>query len=402
MVARSLALQKIGSPRRADTLVGMLASEALWDRVAGCLHGLLIGDALGCPVEGWTAAEIRAEFGRLDQMVELSGQRWRPRGLHSDDGQQALAVVDAICRDPEHPERPFCELLVALRDAAPQRSGRFGLHRGVGRNFRQTVRGMQATGVGNPFAHATPTAGNGAAMRIAPVALWWRDDERTRNRRVVQLSAVTHSDLRGIAGALAIAIAIGQALVDRPGPVLSSRFAEAVAESELAAAKQLGIPHDDRFSRLLTALVEDRRHNYNFGNVLDGIRDRAQAHGGADQVVEATSGFALCSVLTALAIVDCHPRFEEAVVTAVNLGGDTDTIAAMVGALAGARTGLLDIPTAWLDDLRATGTLMERIERIVALETGVCWPDLVTLERQWDALFDDRPRPLSLVSFRKP
>jgi ADP-ribosyl-[dinitrogen reductase] hydrolase len=380
----------------------MLASEALWDRVAGCLHGLLIGDALGCPVEGWTAAEIRAEFGRLDQMVELSGQRWRPRGLHSDDGQQALAVLDAICRNPEHPERPFAELLVALRDAAPQRSGRFGLHRGVGRNFRQTVRGMQATGFSDPHAHASPSAGNGAAMRVAPVALWWRDDERTRNRRVVQLSAVTHSDLRGITAALALAIAIGQGLADRPPPVLSSRFAEAVADAELSAAKQLGIPHDDRFSRLLMALVEDRRRNFNFASVLDGIRDRAQAQGGADHPVEATSGFALCSVLTALAIVDCHARFEDALVTAVNLGGDTDTVGAMAGALAGARTGLLGIPTPWLDDLRATGTLMERIERTVALEVGECWPDLVTLERQWDALFDERPRPReSTPSIRK-
>jgi ADP-ribosyl-[dinitrogen reductase] hydrolase len=379
----------------------MLASEALWDRVAGCLHGLLIGDALGCPVEGWTAAEIRSEFGRLDQMVELSGQRWRPRGLHSDDGQQTLAVLDAICRSPDQPERPFSELLVALRDAAPQRSGRFGLHRGVGRNFRQTVRSMQAAGYDNPYAHATPSAGNGAAMRIAPVALWWRDDERTRNRRVVQLSAVTHSDLRGITAALALAIAIGNGLADRAPPVLSIRFAEAVAEAELGAAKQLGIAHDDRFSKLLMALVEDRRRNYNFSNVLDGIRDRAQTQGGADQTVEATSGFALCSVLTALAIVDCHARFDEAIITAVNLGGDTDTVGAMVGALAGARVGLLEIPTPWLDDLRATGTLMERIERVVARDVGECWPDLVTLERQWDALFDERPRPRE-PSIRKP
>jgi ADP-ribosylglycohydrolase len=260
---------------------------------------------------------------------------------------------------------------------------------------------MQAGGFEDPHAHATPSAGNGAAMRVAPIALWWRDDERTRNRRVVQLSAVTHSDLRGITAALALAIAIGNALADRPAPVLSTRFAESVADAELAAAKQLGIPHDDRFSRLLAALVDDRRRNFNFANVLDGIRDRAQTQGGADRTIEATSGFAACSVLTALAIVDCHPRFEEALITAVNLGGDTDTIGAMAGALAGARVGLLEIPTPWLDDLRATGTLMERIERVVALEVGECWPDLVTLERQWDALFDERLRPRELPSIRK-
>jgi ADP-ribosylglycohydrolase len=370
----------------------MLASDELWDRVAGCLHGLLIGDALGCPVEGWSPDQIQAEFGRLDRMVELRGRNWRPRGLHSDDGQQALAVLDAICRDPEHPERPFAELLVAMRDAAPQRSGRFGLHRGVGRNFRQTVRSMQA-GSNKPLAHATPSAGNGAAMRIAPVALWYREDARVRNQRVVMLSAMTHSDLRAIAGALAIAIAIGQALTERPMPVLTHRFSELVGEAEAAAAAQLGIKHDDRFSRLLAALVEDRRRNHNLASVLDGIAERANREGGPEHPVTAASAFAPCSVLTALAIVDCHARFDEAVIAAINLGGDTDTIGAMVGALAGARQGLGVIPTAWLDELLATGTLVERIEKLVEQEPGDCWPELVGLETKWDALFDERPRP---------
>ena len=196
----------------------MLEGEALWDRVAGCLHGLLVGDALGCPVEGWTAQQIAAEFGRLDKMAELPGPAWRPRGLHSDDGQQALAVLDAICKDPERPELRFLELMIAMRDAAPQRGGRWGLHRGVGRNFRQTIRGFQSSGSQDPFAHASPTAGNGAAMRIAAVGLWWRDDAKTRDLRAASISAVTHSDLRGIAAAQALAAAIARGLVDSPMP----------------------------------------------------------------------------------------------------------------------------------------------------------------------------------------
>lgn len=372
----------------------MLSSDALWDRVAGCLHGLLIGDALGCPVETWSADQIKAEFGRLDRMVELTGRSWRPLGLHTDDGQQALAIIDAICRDPEHPEQAFAELLVAMRDAAPQRSGRFGLHRGVGRNFRQTVRSLQAGGGHKGiYGHAMPSAGNGAAMRIAPVSLWYRDDEQIRNQRVVALSAVTHADLRGITGALAMAIAVGNALTERPLHVLTHRFAEQVAAAEAAAATQLSIAHDDRFSSVLKALVDDRRRNFHLPDVLTGIRERAMSIAGADRTVEATSGFAPCSVLTALAIVDCMPKsFQDAVITAVNLGGDTDTIAAMVGALAGARLGLAAIPTLWLDQLLATGTLIERIEKIVANEPGDCWPDLISLETKWDNLFEDRPR----------
>lgn len=369
----------------------MLASETLWDRIAGCLHGLLIGNALGSPVEGWSAAQITAEFGKLDKMVEVAGRHWRPRGLHTDDGQQALAVLDAICADPEHPEQRFAELMVELRDAAPQRSGRWGLHRGVSRDFRHTVRAMQATGLEKPHAHAAPNAGNGAAMRIAPAALWWRDDSRLLNERVVQISAVTHSDLRGITGALAMATAISHALVVKAPPVLTQRFADAVELAEQQAAKQLGVELDNRFSRLLTALVDQRRYAYHLDDLLGGIEERARSIGGPEEEVDATSGFAGCSVLTALAIVDFSSSFEAAVITAINLGGDTDTIGAMVGALAGARFGLNVVPTQWLDDLRATGSLIERIEKLVALETGICRPELLALELEWDSLFDDRP-----------
>lgn len=368
----------------------MLAGEALWDRVAGCLHGLLVGDALGCPVEGWKAAQIQAEFGVLDQMAEVPGRRWRPRGLHSDDGQQALGVLDAICRDQARPELPFIELMIALRDAVPQRGNRWGLHRGVGRNFRQTIRGFQSTGSQDPFAHATVTAGNGAAMRIAAVPLWWRDDPVTRDLRVASLSAVTHADLRGIVAAQALAAAIARALVPIPMPVLNSRLVDDVELAQQRAAKLLGLPEDHRFAQVLAGLVEHRRHCYNLAELLAGIQERGQSLAGADGEVEATCGFAPCSVPAALAIVDFAESFEQAVVTAVNLGGDTDTVGAMVGALAGARFGLTTIPQRWLDDLRATGTLMERIDQVVACEAGEPKPDLIALETEWDALFDQR------------
>lgn len=366
----------------------MLEAEALWDRVAGCLHGLLIGDALGCPVENWTAAQIAAEFGRLDSMTEVPGAYWRPRGLHSDDGQQALAVLDAICKDPERPELRFVDLMIALRDAAPQRGGRWGLHRGVGRNFRQTIRGFQSTGSQDPFAHATRTAGNGAAMRVAPVALWWRDDPKTRDLRAASISAVTHADLRGIAAAQALAAAIARALTPTPVPVLGIRLVDDVEQAEHVAADLLKLEHDRRYSQLLRAVVEHRRHCYDLNELLAGISERARKMGDIDRPVEATSGFAPCSVTTALAIVDFASSFEDALVTAVNLGGDTDTIGAMVGALAGARYGLTAIPSRWLDDLRATGTLMSRIDQVVERELGDPEPDLIALETEWDALFD--------------
>lgn len=373
----------------------MLAGDALWDRVAGCLHGLLIGDALGSPVEGWTPDQISTEFGQLSDYIELRGRRWRPRGLHCDDGQQALAVLDAICRDPDHPERPFVELLVEMRDAASQRAGRYGLHRAVDREFRQTVRGLQGRFQGrreDPYAHATPSSSSGAAMRIAPAALWYRSNFAIRNARVVQLSAVTHRDLRAIAGALAMTEAIASMLVRRPPPVLTQRFCESLEDAEAKAAAQLERTLDTRFSTVLRELIHERRRVFDLDRLLANIATRARTEAGADHEVEATSAFAPCSVLSALALVDVCGSFEDTLVTAVNLGGKADSIGAMVGALAGARYGLAGIPQRWLDGLRATGTLLERIEQVIHHSSGPCHPDLLKLEKGWDSLYEQRPR----------
>ena len=369
--------------------------EETWDRIAGCLHGLLVGDALGCPVEMWAPQQIRERFDVLRDLTEVPGPQWRPKGLHSDDGQQALAVADAICLDPEHPERTFAELLITLRDAAPQRVGRWGLHRGVGRNFRQTVRGLQATGARDPLAHATPSAGNGAAMRIAPVGLWWRDQPDVRDRRAAALAAVTHSDLRGISAAQAVAIVVADAFADRGPPrrILTTTLIQAVEQASERARTLLQLEDDPRFLRLLTNLVEHRQQSSDLSVLLEGIRERAVASGGIERDVEATSGFAPCSVLTSLAIVDLSRSFEEALITAVNLGGDTDTIGAMVGAMVGARQGVGAIPVRWLDGLCATGSLVERIELLQYREPREPWPALVDLERNWDQRFELRPSP---------
>ncbi|NVB39187.1 ADP-ribosylglycohydrolase family protein [Pseudenhygromyxa sp. WMMC2535] len=369
-----------------------LSRDATWDRIAGCIHGLLVGDALGCPVEGWTAAEIRAHFGgELREMVDVPGPGWRPRGLHSDDGQQALAVIDSICCDPQQPERVFAQLMVALRDAMPQRSGRWGLHRGVSRNFRQTVRGLQASDARDPFGHAVPSAGNGAAMRIAPVGLWWRDDPPTRDRRAAAISAVTHHDLRGIAGAQAIAIVVSNAFEAQPGPILDEALIESLQRATASASELLGVANDRRFVDLLASLVDHRRQTSDLDQLLDGIRDRAMRRGGAAQKVEATSGFAPCSVLTALLVADLAKDFEHGLVTAVNLGGDTDTIGAMVGAILGARVGVGEIPMSWLDSLEATGVLIDRVDLIQDRESREPWPDLLNVELEWDRLYEKRP-----------
>ena len=75
-----------------------MKSQVTKETIKASIYGLLIGDALGCPVEGCTAREIRHQFGRLTEMEYLKERQFRPKGLHSDDGQQAIALCDALLR----------------------------------------------------------------------------------------------------------------------------------------------------------------------------------------------------------------------------------------------------------------------------------------------------------------
>src|SRR6516165_3590248 len=147
------------------------------DRVRGCLLGLAVGDALGAPLEGLSGQQIRTHYGRVRDYVDgvqawkRKPYRWRMHGLYSDDTQQALALCDTLLDyhrvDPER----LADLYLALMTP----KGMFvGAHRGIGKSFRQVLGELER---GIP-AHLTgqSTAGIGAAMRIAPIPLYFGDE----------------------------------------------------------------------------------------------------------------------------------------------------------------------------------------------------------------------------------
>src|SRR5579864_2785635 len=115
-------------------------STRLAGRARACLLGLAVGDALGSPLEGLSAQQIRAHYGQVVDFVDGSKAwkkkpyRWRLPGLYSDDTQQALVLIDVLL---EHGRiDPYRVADYYLRMATPKGSY-LGSHRGVGRSFRQ-------------------------------------------------------------------------------------------------------------------------------------------------------------------------------------------------------------------------------------------------------------------------
>ena len=147
------------------------ATTAEADRTRGALLGLVWGDVLGCPVEGWDTRAIRRVYGVYADLPaeypwsQLAGasartlRRLRPLGLHSDDTQQALALIQ-VCLAPGG--------WSVERWAACLVDGMVGrAWRDYGRNFADAVARLRQ-GI-PPQRAGSRTAGIGAAMRCGPL-----------------------------------------------------------------------------------------------------------------------------------------------------------------------------------------------------------------------------------------
>lgn len=275
----------------------------LEDRFVGCLLGLAVGDALGGCFEGQTAEYIA---GRYPTSAALLA---RPPGdslNYTDDTQMAIGVAEALVEDGLIVEPTLCRIFAA--NYVPSR--------GYGWGARAVLQAMEE---GRDYRAIAQTHfpggsyGNGAAMRVAPVGLFFHEDP---DKVVYQaeLSALpTHVHPLGIEGAQLLAVAVAHCA------------------------------RTDTFDRL--AFFEELRSRCRSDEFRVKLERAATARDATDLAALGNGIEALESVVTAITCFALSPDdYLTAIGRAILLGGDTDTIAAMTGALAGAYLGAGAIP----------------------------------------------------------
>src|SRR5881275_1170668 len=105
------------------------------DHARGCLLGMAVGDALGAPLEGLSAQQVRAHYGMVVGYVDGSRAwkkkpyRWRMPGLYTDDTQQALALCDVLLEGGRVDPDRLAAIYLGL---ATPKGSYVGAHRGVG------------------------------------------------------------------------------------------------------------------------------------------------------------------------------------------------------------------------------------------------------------------------------
>lgn len=285
----------------------MSDAARLRSRMRGALLGAAVGDALGAPFEG-------SGGGTLPETVRLMA--------YTDDTHMTLATARSLlaCRgfDSAHLAKTFAEHY----EAEPWR----GYGPGPPRIFSLLRRGV-------PWEQASleiypgGSFGNGGAMRVVPVALVAGPDLEAVDRWARESARITHAHELGMDGAALQACAVAS-LVHGP------------TDAPL------------RRERLLLALRHRARTDV-FREALDRVAglprdlDAFQVASTLGCGIEAAR-----SVPTALyAFLRSPEDFEVVVSFAIALGGDTDTIASMAGALCGAHLGEEAIPKRWLEAL---------------------------------------------------
>jgi poly(ADP-ribose) glycohydrolase ARH3 len=306
----------------------MVSARDMRDAAVGALLGAFVGDALGMPYEGRPGYE-------LPERLEMRDGR-AAAGSYTDDTQMMIALAESLLR---------CDG-IDQGDLAAAFRAHYEPERGYGSGTR-TV--MSSWDDGVPVAEAARrlfggegSPRNGAAMRVAPVAVRFFADEAKVISQARRSALVTHAHREAADGAAVQATAVAAALAGR------EPLAAAIASASTPAMR-------GRLEKLA---------RWTSSGELD-----PRELGGLDWEVAYS---AVASVPVAVVVGSRAPSFEAGATVAVRCGGDTDTVGAMAGAIAGARFGASNIPARWYAVLEDNDNGRSHVERLAVglLEAG--------------------------------
>ncbi|MEC3980136.1 ADP-ribosylglycohydrolase family protein [Amycolatopsis sp. H20-H5] len=337
-------------------------------RALGAFIGLAVGDALGMPTQSMSRAQIANRYGQVLGLVDAIADQpiapSMPAGSITDDTEQAILLAHLLIdSDGVVDPREFADALVAW-EADMVRRGSADL---LGPSTKRALSLLEA-GVPPEEAGRTGTT-NGAAMRVTPIGVATpASDLDALVDAVVATARVTHNTSLGIAAASAVAAAVSAGI---EGASLTEALDAGERAAAIGARRGYWSAGGDIAARIHWAR-----------GWVTGM-DRSTLADAVDLVI-GTSVAAQESVVAAFALAEAlgdDPR--EALRLAAEIGGDTDTVAAMCGAMLGACHGIDGIPA----------ELAETVVKVNGLELEPLVDGLLALRANASTNANTRPRP---------
>lgn len=296
------------------------------ERIKGGLVGAIIGDAMGVPVEFFTRNVLINK--PVTDLVSGSSHM-QPRGTWSDDSSMILCTVESLLKGLDYDD-------IANNFYKWIKSGywtpygeAFGIGRGTLFSIGAISKGTRAIEAGQK---SEKYNGNGSLMRILPIAFYINKMKiKSWQEIVINLSSITHAHLISCNSCI-IYINYALDLLD-------------------------GLDKFDAYEKLKKdKYITNFNYKENFSNILENNiyelnEDKIKSSGYVIDTLEA----AFWSFLTT-------NNYKECILKAVNLGGDTDTIACIAGGLAGIYYGFDDISNKWVNEIARSKDILNLIE----------------------------------------
>lgn len=291
------------------------------DAVRSVMFGHAIADALGVPVEFEDRQTLRAQ---PVTDYRAFGTHHVPAGTWSDDTSMALATLDSLNRglDPEDIMTRFSNWKLRADYTAT------GVVFDMGLTTQQALHQFQC---GTPAVQCGLRGefdnGNGSIMRIHPVVLYAAARKMTAAETAAlchQISGLTHAHARSKMGCGIFSFVLTALLQSRSRDCVLPALQEAKAFYQNEGQTREMTTYQRIFSPEFAATAEDDIN---------------------------TSGYVVSTLEAAVWCLLNTDNYADCVLKAVNLGSDTDTVAAVAGALAGALYGMEAIPRKWYDGL---------------------------------------------------
>ena len=292
----------------------------------GCMIGTAVGDSLGARREGSSS---------IAEIADLA-----PR--YTDDTALTIAVAESLVEQRDFHYWHMADRFLKHHEQEPWR--RYG--HTISRVFRLMRHGQLGFGMIDRNLYPEGSFGNGAAMRVAPVGLLYHDDPRMLRDVAYNCAGITHSHELGLEGAALQACAVALAVLADPQDIKQTEFL-----GTLRMFAKPG-PYQEKLKTVIRLLE------------LGAEKEEVVARLG-------TGGSALESVPTAIYAFLANRSFKAALIYAVSLGGDADTIGAMTGAIAGACYGIGGIPSQWRETVENRDGIERLAKRLWEIKSGI-------------------------------
>ena len=313
------------------------------ERIKGSLFGFFVGDALGVPVEFASRGELKIH--KITDMIEY-GTHHQPIGTWSDDTSMVIATIDSIIKNKKINCNDIMKNFLSWSDDGEYTpDGKvFDIGNATSAALAKYKKDKTTFICGSKEEHSN---GNGSLMRILPVSLYLHYTDDPMFDVINDVSSMTHAHIYSVLSCVIYSVLINEYLGDND-------IKKAYSEMQLILKRIL----EDESSKVLGDLDDLKQK---FSRII--YNDISKLH---ENDIK-SSGFVIDSLEASIWCVLNTNNYKNAVLKAVNLGDDTDTIGALTGGLAGLIYGYNSIPQNWINVLRRKEYLTNMVDEFSKL-----------------------------------